>query len=36
MEIFKGPGGNEADGMRYVSLMIAAYLIPLSFWWFFK
>lgn len=36
MEIFKGPGGNEADGMRYVSLLIAAFLIPLSFWWFFK
>ena len=36
MEIFKGPGGNEADGMRYVSIMIAAVLIPLSFWWFFK
>jgi GPH family glycoside/pentoside/hexuronide:cation symporter len=36
MEIFKGTGGNEADGMRYVSLMIAAFLIPLSFWWFFK
>lgn len=36
MQIFKGPGGNEADGMRYVSLMIAAVLIPLSFWWFFK
>ena len=36
MDIFKGPGGNEADGMRYVSLMIAAILIPLSFWWFFK
>ncbi|MCK9422877.1 MAG: MFS transporter [Bacteroidales bacterium] len=36
MEIFKGTGGNEADGMRYVSLMIAAILIPLSFWWFFK
>ncbi len=33
MEVFKGPGGNEADGMRYVSLMIAAILIPLSFWW---
>lgn len=33
LEIFKGPGGNEADGMRYVSLMIAAVLIPLSFWW---
>lgn len=36
MEVFKGPGGNEADGMRYVSIMIAAVLIPLSFWWFFK
>jgi len=36
MEIFKGSGGNEADGMRYVSLLIAAILIPLSFWWFFS
>jgi GPH family glycoside/pentoside/hexuronide:cation symporter len=35
MEIFRGPGGNEADGMRYVSLLIAAVLLPLSFWWFF-
>jgi GPH family glycoside/pentoside/hexuronide:cation symporter len=36
MEIFKGPGGNEADGMRYVSIMIAGILIPLTFWWTFK
>jgi len=36
MEIFKGPGGNEVDGMRYVSILIAIVLIPLSFWWFFK
>jgi GPH family glycoside/pentoside/hexuronide:cation symporter len=36
LEIFKGTGGNEADGMRYVSLMIAAVLIPLSFWWTYK
>lgn len=36
MEVFKGPGGNEADGMRYVSIMIAAIIIPLAFWWFFK
>ncbi len=36
MEIFKGTGGNEADGMRYVSLMIAAVIIPLSFWWTYK
>jgi glycoside/pentoside/hexuronide:cation symporter, GPH family len=35
MEVFKGAGGNEADGMRYVSLLIAAALIPLSIWWFF-
>ncbi len=36
MEVFKGTGGNEADGMRYVSLMIAIVLIPLSFWWTYK
>ncbi|TVR44562.1 MAG: MFS transporter [Bacteroidia bacterium] len=36
MEFFKGPGGNEVDGMRYVSLLVAAILIPLSFWWFFS
>jgi glycoside/pentoside/hexuronide:cation symporter, GPH family len=36
MQVFKGTGGNEADGMRYVSIMIAAILIPLSFWWFSK
>jgi len=36
MEVFKGPGGNEADGMRYVSILIAVILIPLAFWWFFK
>ncbi len=36
MEVFKGPGGNEADGMRYVSLMIAGLLVPMSFWWFFS
>ena len=35
MEIFKGTG-NEADGMRYVSIMVAALIIPLSFWWTFK
>ncbi|HAF31056.1 MAG TPA: hypothetical protein DCG75_18625 [Bacteroidales bacterium] len=36
LEVFKGPGGTEVDGMRYVSLLIAAILIPLSFWWFFS
>ncbi|HMM11611.1 MAG TPA: MFS transporter [Bacteroidales bacterium] len=34
LEFFKGPGGNEADGMRYVSLMVAGLLVPLSVWWF--
>ncbi|KYG66497.1 hypothetical protein AZI86_05470 [Bdellovibrio bacteriovorus] len=34
MEIFKGPGGSEADGMRYVSILIAIFLIPASIWWF--
>lgn len=34
LEIFKGPGGTEADGMRYVSLLIAIFLIPASVWWF--
>ena len=34
MEFFRGPGGNAADGMRYVSMMIAVLLIPLSIWWF--
>ncbi len=33
-ERFKG-SGNEVDGMRYVSLLVAGLLIPLSFWWFF-
>jgi len=36
MEVFRGTGGNEADGMKYVSLMIAGILIPLSFWWTIK
>jgi GPH family glycoside/pentoside/hexuronide:cation symporter len=34
-ERFKG-AGNEADGMRYVSMLIAGLLVPLSFWWFFS
>lgn len=33
LKIFKGTG-TEMDGMRYVSLFIAALLIPLSIWWF--
>ena len=35
LKVFKG-SGNEIDGMRYVALMIAALLIPLSVWMFFK
>jgi GPH family glycoside/pentoside/hexuronide:cation symporter len=34
LEFFKGVGGNEADGMRWVSMLVAACLVPLSFWWF--
>ena len=33
LKVFKGTG-TEMDGMRYVSLFIAALLIPLSVWWF--
>jgi GPH family glycoside/pentoside/hexuronide:cation symporter len=35
LDFFRGPGGDLANGMRYVSMFIAALLIPLSFWWFF-
>jgi GPH family glycoside/pentoside/hexuronide:cation symporter len=35
LEVFKGARGNEADGMRYVSMMVAAVLLPLSLWSFF-
>jgi len=34
LRFFKG-AGNEADGMRYVSILIAALIIPLAFWWTF-
>jgi glycoside/pentoside/hexuronide:cation symporter, GPH family len=34
LECFKGVGGNESDGMRWVSMLVAAFLIPMSFWWF--
>jgi GPH family glycoside/pentoside/hexuronide:cation symporter len=34
LKIFRGAGGNEADGMRWVSMVIAAILIPMAFWWF--
>ncbi len=36
LEIFAGPGGDLFNGMRYVSLLIAVVLIPLSCWWFFS
>ena len=26
LEMFKGPGGNEMDGMRYVSMLVSAIL----------
>lgn len=34
LKVFRGVGGNEADGMRWVSMLIAAILIPMAFWWF--
>lgn len=34
LEIFKGTGGSEADGMRYVSILVALVMIPVSIWWF--
>jgi len=33
-EIFCGVGGNEIDGMRWVSMLIAVLLIPMGIWWF--
>lgn len=33
LEFFRGTG-DLVDGMRYVSLLIAVFLIPLSIWWF--
>jgi glycoside/pentoside/hexuronide:cation symporter, GPH family len=34
LPFFSGPGGDLADGMRYVSIVIAVMLIPMSYWWF--
>lgn len=34
MEFFRGPSGDLVDGMRYLSLFIAALMVPLSYWWF--
>ncbi len=36
LKVFKGVGGTEMDGMRYVSLLIAALIIPLCIWMFLK
>ena len=36
LEVFSGPGGNLVDGMRYVSMIIAAVLAPMAIWWFFS
>jgi GPH family glycoside/pentoside/hexuronide:cation symporter len=33
-DLFKGTGGDEIDGMRFVSIFVAALLIPLVLWWF--
>lgn len=34
LPIFAGPGGDLVDGMRYVSLSIAIFLVPMAWWWF--
>ena len=34
LNFFRGPSGDLTDGMRYVSMFIAALLIPMSVWWF--
>ncbi len=34
LEFFRGPTGDLTDGMRYVSIVIAVLLIPMTFWWF--
>jgi GPH family glycoside/pentoside/hexuronide:cation symporter len=33
-QVFRGPGGDLTDGLRYISMFVAAILIPMSFWWF--
>jgi GPH family glycoside/pentoside/hexuronide:cation symporter len=34
LEFFSGPGGDLVDGLRYVSIIIAAVLAPMTIWWF--
>ncbi|HEX4414964.1 MAG TPA: MFS transporter [Lacipirellulaceae bacterium] len=34
LDFFRGPGGDLTEGMRYVSMFIAAALVPMTVWWF--
>jgi glycoside/pentoside/hexuronide:cation symporter, GPH family len=34
LQYFRGTGGDLVDGMRWVSMLIAAALVPLAIWWF--
>jgi GPH family glycoside/pentoside/hexuronide:cation symporter len=34
LQFFRGESGNLIDGMRYVSMLIAAVLILMTIWWF--
>ncbi len=34
LKFFRGPSGDLTEGMRYVSIFVAALLIPLTLWWF--
>ena len=36
LDFFSGPSGNEAQGMRYVSMLVAALIIPLCIWSFLQ
>ncbi len=36
LQVFRGTGGDLVDGMRWVSMFIAAVLVPLSVWWFLE
>lgn len=34
LEVVRGTGGTLVDGMRYLSIIIAALMLPLILWWF--
>lgn len=36
LDLFAGTGGDLIDGMRYLSILIAALIIPMTCWWFFS